>query len=62
MNIINKFSEIKDLDPTVHIMILRGECQANLEIEKGQIIDAFEEGYYDEKTSETYYKETYNKE
>ena len=30
------------------------------EMEKGQIIDAFEEGYYDEKTSQQYYNDTYN--
>lgn len=43
-NVINKFDEIKDLDPSVQILILRGECEANLELEKQQIIDARVDG------------------
>jgi hypothetical protein len=29
------------------------------EMEKQQIIDAFEEGYFDQKSAEQYYNETY---
>lgn len=47
-NIISKFDEIKDLDPSVQILILRGECEANLEIEKQQIIDAVNYGANEE--------------
>ncbi len=30
-----------------------------LEMEKQQIVDAFDEGYFDEKSAEQYYKETF---
>jgi hypothetical protein len=41
----------------------RNKIEQAKEMEKQQIIEAFDEGYFDEKTAERYYKDTFkNKE
>lgn len=59
-NVINKFDEIKDLDPSVQILILRGECEANLELEKQQHRFMFECGRNFQMTAEGTFNEIYN--